>query len=133
MDATSVITPENVHLARRIIEFLAEGSVRDPVAERLFELSSVVEEVEKEVEATILDVPTWKRIYLEEGGAKCWHCKSTDISVDRLSLSHDTRFCRARVKCDDCGREWTDWYKRVDVEPARKEDREHKETQSAHK
>jgi len=58
------------------------------------------------------DTEKRKRKYLENNGMLCLYCESDDISSDNVLW--DDPFTVV-VKCDNCGKRWTDVYKLINV------------------
>lgn len=119
MKASKIVTAENASTVKLVIEYIM-GAPRivDPIAERLYMLSTAVEEVEKQAEAEMLDVPTWKRRYLEGGGTYCPTCgfKNVDSEASPHNSSGDSSITLQNMRCIDCGARWRDWFKLADVE-----------------
>ena len=54
-----------------------------------------------------------KKAYLECGGSKCPFCGSRRINCHDWDGAGRATWCK--VDCDDCGEEWADTYRLVDV------------------
>lgn len=53
-----------------------------------------------------------KQKYLTEGGIHCPYCDSENISTTYVDPETVQRF----TKCSDCGKEWAEIYKLIDIE-----------------
>lgn len=110
MKASKIVTTENASTVKLVIEYIM-GAPRivDPIAERLYMLSTAVEKAEAET----LEVPTFVRRYLENKGLSCMHCDEGNVE------GHGPEFemgqIEQKVQCTDCGRIWIDIYKLSDV------------------
>ena len=51
--------------------------------------------------------------YVREGGVKCPYCKSPDITGGSVAV--DANRAWREVDCQQCGRNWTDLYRLIDV------------------
>lgn len=55
-----------------------------------------------------------KIAYMNSGGVYCVFCKSEDLHVS--SIENAGMDARGEVKCNKCGKRWTDIYTLVDIE-----------------
>ena len=64
----------------------------------------------------ILDhlIPYRKKKYIKSGGVRCPYCGSDNISGGHMEV--DCTGAWQDVHCDDCGKDWQDIYKMVDME-----------------
>ena len=54
-----------------------------------------------------------RALYLANRGVKCPFCESDDIIAKQVDIDDGMAF--QAVCCEDCGEEWTDEYKLVNV------------------
>ena len=54
-----------------------------------------------------------RKYYLEHSGLRCPFCHSDNIESGPLECDQDPY---SDIKCNACGKEWTDLYKLVDIE-----------------
>jgi len=52
--------------------------------------------------------------YLEHQGIRCPWCQSDDLDAAG-ELDQDAIDCYQNVRCGNCGKEWSDHYKLVDI------------------
>lgn len=56
-----------------------------------------------------------KKSYIDGGGLHCPFCRSKNIESGPIETSDSGLPC-AHVHCEDCGKEWVDWYFLQDVD-----------------
>lgn len=52
--------------------------------------------------------------YISNGGNICPYCNSSDLRGGKLNADSDSAW--RSVRCNTCGKEWSDIYKLVDIE-----------------
>lgn len=122
MKADQVVTKDNVAQVEKVIRFLVGDDLfTDPLSERLYALAAAVEAASKKAEAETLDVPTWKRKYLESEGQRCPFCGEVNLEGSKQERDYD--YISVNMHCTGCDRRWIDVYTLSDIQVLPREEK----------